>query len=102
MDKKLIRYSFIHSSGVLAYVSLVSWLMLTARGLFGKDENLWAPITFLMLLVVSVAIVGSLIFLRPVLWYLDNNKKEAVKLLLATLVCLIVFVVIILILHLVL
>jgi hypothetical protein len=39
----------------------------------------------LSLLVFSAALVGSLIFGRPILWYLDNKKKEAVLLLAYTL-----------------
>ena len=43
------------------------------------------PIAMLMLLVFSVALVGSLIFGRSIIWYLDGKRKEAVKLIIYTL-----------------
>ena len=76
MDKRLLRYSFLHALCVLAYVALVSWFMMSAENLMGNEKTLWAPIIFLTLLVVSVAMVGSLIFGRPVMWYIDGQKKK--------------------------
>lgn len=40
-----------------------------------------APVVFLSLLVISVATVGSLIFVKPVMLYIDGKKSEAVTLL---------------------
>ncbi len=96
MDKKLIRYSFLQALGVLVYVALVSWFMMQAENLVGNEKTLWAPITFLTLLVVSVAMVGSLIFGRPVMWYIDGQKKESIKLLFMTLGFLVGFMAVIL------
>ena len=39
----------------------------------------------LMLLVFSAAFTGFLIFGKPIMWYLDNKKKEAFSLLIYTL-----------------
>lgn len=40
----------------------------------------------LLLFVFSAALTSMLIFGRPVLWYLDGKKKEAISLLTHTLV----------------
>ena len=38
------------------------------------------PLAFLMLFVLSAAIVGLLVFAKPVMMYLEGAKKEAVTL----------------------
>ena len=60
-------------------------------------QNILAPITILMLLVLSVAIVGMLIFAKPVIMFLDGQKKEAVSLTIFTISWLAAFTVIFLI-----
>jgi len=71
--------------GVFVYVLLVAWLMFNGEKLFGKIDNFWGPAMILLLLVFSVAIVGSLLFGRSVWFYLEGHKKESVKLLFYTL-----------------
>jgi len=39
---------------------------------------------FLLLLVISVSVMGTVIFARPAMWYLDGKKQEAVRLVLWT------------------
>jgi len=41
---------------------------------------LTAPIVMLSLFVFSAALTGTLIFGRPILWYLDGKKSEAISL----------------------
>jgi hypothetical protein len=43
------------------------------------------PIAMLLLLVFSAALVGALIFGRPVLWYLEGRKQDSLRLLAGTL-----------------
>lgn len=50
-----------------------------------------APVIFLLLFVMSAAIMAILIFGKPVLMYLDGQKKEALKLLFYTVGWLAVF-----------
>lgn len=38
----------------------------------------------LLLLILSATVTGSLVLGRPILWYLDGKKKEAVSLFVAT------------------
>jgi hypothetical protein len=68
--------------GTALYVVVVATFVFyagqTRRGL---PPTPLVPIAMLMLLVVSVAIVGAMVFVRPALWYLDGRKAEALALL---------------------
>src|SRR3989338_7979866 len=69
------------------YIVLIASFLSSIQKIFGSEEpkTVMVPIVMLSLLVFSVATVGTLIFGRPILWYLDGIKKEAVKLLAYTL-----------------
>lgn len=97
---KPLWHGFGHAALVAAYVALVAFFMSHLEVFFGKgpDSALggkqWLlPMTFLMLLVFSAAVVGTLIFARPVALYLDNQKKEALAMLAYTIGWLFVLVV---------
>lgn len=81
---KLLYQSFLFSIGVIAYIALVSIVMQNAVALFGKMQDIWGPVAFLMLFVVSAAICGLLVFGRPVYLFLNGQKREGVKLALYT------------------
>jgi hypothetical protein len=84
--KKTIKYALLNSLGTTIYIALVaSFLYFVGNNSSSTDKSVFIPIAMLMLLVLSVATVGSLIFGRPILWYLDGKKKESLKLLLWTL-----------------
>ncbi|MFA6588449.1 MAG: hypothetical protein WCT08_05265 [Patescibacteria group bacterium] len=72
-------HSFLHSLAVVVYIILVACLMQHAEKWFGSMDNVLGPIAFLMLFTVSAAIVGLLIFGRPVFLFLNNQKKEALS-----------------------
>ena len=84
MNNKLLRYSFIHSVGVLIYITSVALLMTYGEQLFGKMNNVLGPIAFLLLFVLSALVVGALVLGKPIMFYLDGRKKEAIQLLLYT------------------
>jgi hypothetical protein len=96
MKKVTLKYAVAHSLGVVVYVALVSLFMTNVAGIFpaGQDTFL-APLAMLTLFVLSAAITGSLVLGRPILWYIDGRKKEAVSLFIYTLGCLFVFIIII-------
>lgn len=93
-----MKYAWLDALGTGVYVVLVaSFIYFMGENSSVADKSVFIPIAMLMLLVLSVAIVGSLIFGRPVMWYADGKKKDALKLLFWTLgiflvVTLIVFV----------
>ncbi len=80
--KSVMKRAVIDALGTTAYVAGVAYFMFSAgQAKWGTHNTLLIPIVVLMLLVFSVAIVGWLIFGKPVLLYLDGKKKEAVALL---------------------
>ncbi|MBI4116233.1 hypothetical protein HY449_00645 [Candidatus Pacearchaeota archaeon] len=84
--KKIFKYAFIDAFWTSAYVIIVALLPYFLGQSALKDvKSIIIPIAMLMLLVFSVALVGSLIFGRPVIWYVDGKKKDAVSLLVCTL-----------------
>jgi len=87
MNNSIIKNALANALLVFTYIVLIASFLSNIQNLFGAEDKktVLIPIAMLTLLVFSVALVGSLIFGRPVLWYLDNKKKEAVLLLTYTL-----------------
>lgn len=74
----------LNALGTTVYVFLISQILQNAEHIFGKMNKSLAPLAFLLMFVLSAAITGGLVLGRPLLWYLDGKKTEAVKLFLAT------------------
>ena len=85
---RIIELGLLHALGAVTYVAIVAYGMSHVEG----SENSSLPETFfitgfLLLFSASAAVMASLVFLRPVLWYLGGRKKEAILLLLVTVGC---------------
>lgn len=82
MSKKIIQQAFLLALGEVGYISLVALLMFTVGKLFGDkpDPAIIAPVAFLLLFVISASISGALILGKPLMLYLDGQKKEAITL----------------------
>ena len=82
MPKKIIQQSFLLALGEAGYIFLVALLMFGVQKFFGDkpDPPIIAPIAFLLLFVLSAAISGALILGKPLMLYLDGQKKEALQL----------------------
>lgn len=92
-NNKIGKYSFLSALGEVAYVCLVALVMSNGERIFGGgDDGFIVPVFMLTLLVISASVSGALIFGRPVLWYLDGAKREAVTLFAATVLWLVIFV----------
>jgi len=78
---KLLKISFLCSSGVFYYVILVSWIIQNGNKLFGKADTFWGPVMFLMLFVFSALVTSLLVLGYPIWLYLEKEKIDAVKLL---------------------
>jgi hypothetical protein len=89
-NSKLILLSILNSLGVLAYVSLVVLFMSNAQKIFGKNDNLLTGVIVLLIFILSALVTGLLVLGRPILYYLDGKKTEALKLLFFTIICLFV------------
>lgn len=83
-NKKIIKYAIFHALATLVYVAIVALIMTNANALFGTKPSTLTAIGILLLLVTSAAITGSLVLLRPAVWYFNGNKNEAIKLALYT------------------
>ncbi len=93
----LVRRGLVSALGVIAYTTVVGGLLFNANHIFGnRPDTALAPISMLTLLVLSAGVVGCLIFLKPVLMYLEGKKAEAVKLIMTTLSWLALFTVVLL------
>ena len=93
MKNPIIKIAVLNALATAGYVAAVASFMFyvpQAIGLNNKKDNVLMPFVMLLLLVLSAAITGSLVIGRPILWYMDGKKKEAVTLLIATIAALFV------------
>ncbi len=89
--KEITKYSLLDSLGTAVYIVLVASLIYSlSNSGFQVGNALVVPIFMLMLFVFSAAFTGLLVFGRPVMWYLDGKKKEALSLLVYTLAILLI------------
>ena len=89
MNNKLLSRAAVHAGLAFAYIVCIALgLRFTAKDAFSSVPDFFAPIIMLTLLVLSAAVMAVLIFGKPVLLYLDNQKKDAITLLFYTLGCL--------------
>jgi len=86
MNKNILKVAVVNSAITALYVILVaSFLFYSGSHKLGQSHSFLIPISMLMLLVFSIAFVGTSIFGRPIFWYMDGKKKEALVLLAYTL-----------------
>ncbi len=87
--------SFINAAGVFVYVALIAWLGFNSKTIFGEAPSFIAPLFMLLLFVVSACITGLLVLGKPILMYLNNQRREAIVLFSVTLSWLVLFLAII-------
>ncbi len=80
-NKKIIQYSLIHAVLAVIYVFLVALFMQNGDKIFGKIGDFVGVAAFLLLFVISATVAGTLVLGKPVMLYIDGDKKEAVKML---------------------
>jgi len=87
MSKHIIKHALIDAGGTTVYIIAIASFLFYAQKIFGANEpdTVLAPIVMLLLFVISAATTSSLVFGKPILWYLEGKKKEAVSLLAYTL-----------------
>ena len=89
--KPILRVALLNALSTALYVTVVgSFLFYAAQMRLGQAKTILVPIAMLMLLVFSAALVGVLIFGRPLLWYLEGRKQDSLLLLAGTLAILFV------------
>jgi ACR3 family arsenite efflux pump ArsB len=96
-NSKFIITGFLQALGVAVYVTLVALFMSNVEKIFGNTKDtILAPISLLMLFVLSAATTGSLTLGRPLMLYFENRKAEGIKLFFFTLGWLFIITVILL------
>lgn len=93
VQTSILKPALLDAALTALYIVAIATLLSHTSQIFGPEEpkTVLVPIMMLSLLVFSAALVGTLIFARPVLWYLDGRKQEAVWLLGYTLGALLLF-----------
>lgn len=82
--KKITLGALVDAAITTAYIALVAWALINAEHIFAgaePEDNLLIPIVMLMLFVVSAAITGLAVLGKPIMWYVDGKRKEAIYLL---------------------
>lgn len=82
--KSSLKIALVNSAATAAYITLVALLMTKGNDIFGQATGVLGGVGILLLFTLSALIVGTLILGKPLVLYLDGAKKEAVKLLLYT------------------
>lgn len=87
MKESILKFASVSAFGTAAYVVLIaSFLFYVPRSIGeNKPDTVFIPIAMLLLFVLSAAVTAALVLGRPILWYLDGRKTQAVSLFLATL-----------------
>lgn len=85
MNLRLFKKGFASALGVLAYVTLFAWVISHGQQWFGDKPDTWiGPALALIVFIVSACITGSLVLLRPILMYVEGQKKDAITLFMYT------------------
>lgn len=76
---------FINALGASAYIILVvSVMTFITQPLKDKPDTFFAPIVFLSVLTLSVAVMAFLFFYQPLQLFMEEKKKQAVNLFIKT------------------
>lgn len=87
MKNSILKFAAMNALGTALYIAFVGSFLFYAPHIFGtnkKEDTVFIPIAMLLLFVLSASVTGLLVLGRPVLWYLDGKKKEAISLLMTT------------------
>ena len=83
---KILQRAFVDALGVVIYVGFFAWFVNNLHQWLGSAPDGWiGSVFFLMMFIISASVTGSLVLLKPILLFLEGNKKEAIHLFLYTL-----------------
>lgn len=77
---KIALYGLGNAALAACYVALVAAIMSGAETFAQEAGSIVGPMGFLLLFSSSAAILGLAVFGRPVVWYLDGKRADAVTL----------------------
>lgn len=76
----MIKNPILNAFAASAYIILgVTVMSLVTAPLRNKPDTFFAPIVFLSLLTLSVAVMAFLFFYQPLMLFIEGKKKEAVN-----------------------
>ena len=81
MSKNPIINALSASGYIILVVTIMYLIMRTQKD---KPDTIFAPITFLSVLTLSVAVMAFLFFYQPLLLFIEGKKIEAVNLFVKT------------------
>lgn len=92
MKNTILKTAAVNAFLAALYVAAIGSFLFYVPKFFGtgRTDTVMVPIFLLSLLVFSAALMVMLIFGRPIMWYLDNRKQEALSLVSYTLIILFV------------
>ena len=90
-----LKAGFLNALIATAYIAVVALVITNGESLFGKNDSVLNGMLFLLLFVISAAVMGVTIFGRPIMWYLDGKKTEAILLVSYTLALLLIIAIIV-------
>ena len=81
----MFKNPIINGLSASAYIIFIVTVMtFVTQPLKNKPDTFFAPITFLSVLTLSVAVMAFLFFYQPMLLVIEGKKKEAVSLFVKT------------------
>lgn len=81
----MTKNPIVNALSAAAYIILgVTIMTFVTQPLKDKPDTFFAPIVFLSLLTLSVAVMAFLFFYQPLLLFIEGKKKEAVNLFVKT------------------
>jgi len=92
----IIKRAFVDALGVVAYVVLFAFGVGNFEKMFGPQPDTWVNIAIVLILfIVSASVTGSLVLLKPILLYVEGEKRSAFHLFVYTILFLIILALII-------
>ena len=86
----LLVRAFLDALGVAVYAVGFAWFVNNAQQWFGPGPDGWLSFAMMiMIFIISACVTGSLVLLKPILLYLEGQRKEAVQLFVYTLIFLV-------------
>ncbi len=90
-----ILKSFMRAGGVFAYVSALVSIAFLTQGMSKNFPDILAPVFMLTIFIISASVTGYLVLGKPIELYLGGAKREAVKMLFATIAWLALFLIVV-------
>ncbi len=83
MNTKIIKMGALCAVATAGYISGIASFLFNIEHIFKNSgpDTVFAPILMLLLFVISAGVTGFAVFGVPLMWYIDGEKHEAVKLL---------------------